>query len=109
MRFLQVKKNNFIYILLVLLFSCTSTKNNFIQTNDYVNSKMCKADFWIKKISQPNKIILTSKNIEKLNNAILNTPETYTIDLTKIPTTFNINERILKMQEYFSFLDEGLL
>ena len=106
MRFLQVKKNNFIYILLVLLFSCTSTKNNFIQTNDYVNSKMCKADFWINKISQPNKIILTSKNIEKLNNAILNTPETYTIDLTKIPTTFNINERILKMQEYFSFLDE---
>ena len=84
MRFLQVKKNNFIYILLVLLFSCTSTKNNFIQTNDYVNSKMCKADFWINKIPQPNKIILTSKNIEKLNAIYELGVDDSTLNLEKI-------------------------
>ena len=31
---------------------------------------MCNADFWIKKIPQPNKVILTPKNIEKLNSEI---------------------------------------
>ena len=90
----------------ILLCSCTVLQENFIQTNDYVDLKMCNADFWIKKIPQPNKVILTPKNIEKLNSEIINTPSTKTVNLLNFPEIFNATEKKNKMLEYFKFLDE---
>jgi cell wall-associated NlpC family hydrolase len=101
-----MKKNNILYILIILLSGCTSMENDFVKTNDYVTSKMCNADFWIKRIPQPNKVILSPQKIEKLNNAILDTPETYVTDLAKRPETINFSKSISRMQEYFSFLDQ---
>ena len=54
-----------------------------------VSQEMCKASYWIAKSTNPDKVLLSESEIKKLNQDILDTPNTNMYDLANMDTTFN--------------------
>lgn len=54
-----------------------------------VEENMCYPDYWISKSENPYSVLMTSKEIERLNSSILNVKETNMADLSALPESFD--------------------
>ena len=55
----------------------------------HVTEEMCSVDFWLNKTDSPDKVIMTEQEIADFNRSVLDTEETYTIDLAALPEKFD--------------------
>jgi len=52
-----------------------------------VNTQMNSASYWIAKLQSPNQVLLTTAEIEELNNSIYDLGATYARDMSEYPVT----------------------
>lgn len=85
-------KNKFFITLLLILTFFTSTGFTYnppIKTMTNVETKMLYADYWVNKLSAPDKVIMSPQEISDYNSKIADDKRCYVHDLTKLSDTFS--------------------
>ena len=67
-----------------------------------VSAWMCKAEYWIEKNYGSDRLLLTREEIARLNQRILETPETNMTDLNALPETFDGTAMAASMGDFAS-------
>ncbi len=69
--------------------STTSSKKNSTAQRAAVTSEMYKADFWLGKVKEPDKKLLTASDIAKVNAQITNDTGSGVVDLVSYPSALS--------------------
>lgn len=95
-----MKKFSFIFLTLIFTIALTVSFTHkalaFVITMPNVKAEMLDCDYWLEKITQPNKLIMSPKEIEKFNQDIIKQSKAVS-DLTIFPSTLHKQDLLAKL------------